>query len=111
MQYVADCLKEIEDFKNKIVLLIAEKEKNLIAETNNKIASLKLEKEKKENYLNSLGFFAFSKKNNTKHKIEKSKSKPSAGSYISIRVEVHYITIDLHIIRPFETKIKFWIKL
>ena len=60
MQYVADCLKEIEDFKNKIVLLIAEKEKNLIAETNNKIASLKLEKEKKENYLKSLGFFAVS---------------------------------------------------
>lgn len=71
IQYVADCLKEIEDFKNKIALLIIEKEKNLIAETNNKIASLKLEKEEKGNYLNSLGFFAFSQKNNTKHEIEK----------------------------------------
>lgn len=39
--------------------------------------------------------------------IEKSKSKPSAGSYISISIEVHYITIYLHIIRPFEAKIKF----
>ena len=86
MQYVADCLKEIEDFKNKIVLLIAEKEKNLIAETNNKIASLKLEKEKKENYLNSLGFFAFSQKNNTKHEIEKTDSMIAslkAESYIA----------------------------
>ena len=89
MQYVADCLKEIEDFKNKIVLLIAEKEKNLIAETNNKIASLKLEKEKKENYLNSLGFFAFSQKNNTKHEIEKIDSMIAslkAESYIAQKV-------------------------